>query len=269
MPVVKVNDINMYYEIHGEGEPLVLIHGSCFDTSAWSLQVPAFSVKYRVITFDNRGSGRTDTTKPPYPARQMADDLKGLMDVIGIRNAHILGYSLGGLIAQELAVMHPGYVRSLILAGTYARQTPIGLSRTRLILQMLKEGVNPEFVIKDFFLWVFSERFFQNDEQVNNAVKSFLNPSSPLHPDGIEGQVLSIIDYDGRDLVNKISAPTLIISGREDIAVPVRCAEELASKIPNSELIILEGAAHSMIFEESDRFNQIVLEFLERNSEPE
>lgn len=265
MPVVKVNDINMYYEIHGEGEPLVLIHGSCFDLTAWSLQVPAFSAKYRVITFDNRGAGRTDTTKPPYSARQMADDVKGLMDVIGIRNAHILGFSMGGAIAQELAVMHPEYVRSLILAGSYARLTPIGLSRTRLILQMFMEGVNPEFVIRNIFQWGFSERFFEDDKNVDTAVKNFLAPLYPQTQDGFEGQIHANIDYDGRDHINKISAPAMIISGREDLTVSVRCAEELASKIPNSELIILENAAHSFIFEESERFNRIVLEFLGRN----
>lgn len=263
MPVVKVNDINMYYEVHGEGEPIVLIHG-IFDSTAWSLQVPVLSAKYRVITFDNRGAGRTDTTKPPYSAGQMAEDVKGLMDVLGVRNAHILGYSMGGQIAQELAVMHSGYVRSLILAGSYARMTPIGLSRTRLLLQMLMEGVSPEFVIRNFFLWFYSDRFFEDEGQVNTAVKNFLNPLYPQPPEGLEGQGLSSIEYDGRERVNGISAPTLIITGREDLLTPVKCAEELNSKIPNSELIILENAAHSLIFEESERFNQLVLEFLGR-----
>ncbi|MBI5193689.1 MAG: alpha/beta fold hydrolase [Nitrospirae bacterium] len=226
--------------------------------------MPAFSAKYSVIIFDNRGVGRTDTTKPPYSAEQMAGDVKGLMDVLGVRNAHILGYSMGGQIAQELAGMYPGYVRSLILAGSYARQTPIGLSKTRLLLQMFMEGVNPEFVVKTFFLWLFSNRFFEDEEQVNIAVKNFLNPHYPQPPDGLEGQGLSIINYDGRERVGKISAPTLIIAGKNDIAIPLSCTEGLASKIPNSELIILENAAHSMIFEEPERFNRIVMEFLGR-----
>ncbi len=180
MPTVKVRDINMYYEIHGEGEPLVLIHG-ILDISGWSNQIPTLSQRYRVVAFDNRGVGRTDSTEPPYTTAGMADDTAGLLDVLGIDQAHIVGYSLGGAIAQELAIKYPERVKSLILAGAFARLSPIVLSRNKLFMRMLKEGIDIEIALRDFYLWSFSDRFFEDEAQVAAAVNNFLtNPSRNL-----------------------------------------------------------------------------------------
>ena len=120
MPQIKVGDINMYYEVHGEGIPLVLIHGLGADTNAWMFQMPELATKYKVVIFDNRGVGQTDTPDIPYSAQMMADDTADLMDALNIAEAHILGYSLGGFIAQELAIKYPQKVRSLILATSSA-----------------------------------------------------------------------------------------------------------------------------------------------------
>ena len=120
MPTVRVGDINIYYEDHGKGEPLLLIEGWGTDLTCWQLQIPEFSTKYRVIAFDNRGTGRTDAPDQPYSFRLMADDAVGLLDALGIGKAHILGVSMGGCIAQEIAIEHPERTRSLILAATTA-----------------------------------------------------------------------------------------------------------------------------------------------------
>lgn len=265
MPEVRVNDINMYYEIHGEGEPLLLIHGTCFDTTGWAQQIPSFSQKYQVIVFDNRGTGRTDTTKPPYIIEQMADDAAMLMDNIGINKAHILGYCMGGPIAQELAIKYPERVKDLTLAASLARLTPIGLNRTKLLMRMFQEGINPETVIRNFFLWFFTDRFFENGEQVNSAVNNFLNLlSSPKAAEGLNGQVNAILNYNARGHLHHITAPTLVVVGMDDILTPVKCSEEVASSIPNAELIILENAAHSLPFENPERLNKVALDFFGR-----
>ena len=114
MPTVRVGDINMYYEIHGKGEPLLLIMGLGSDLTSWIFQIPEFSKKYRVIAFDNRGVGRSDAPDVPYSTAMMADDTTGLLDALGIERAHILGLSMGGFIAQELALKYPQRVKSLI-----------------------------------------------------------------------------------------------------------------------------------------------------------
>ncbi len=244
----------MYYEVHGEGEPLVLIHG-IFDITGWAQQIPFFAESYKVIVFDNRGIGRTDTTKPPYTIEQMADDTAGLMEAIGINRAHILGYSMGGLIAQELAIRYPERVKGLALAASYARLNPIGLDRTKLLMRMFQEGVNPEMVVRNFFLWGFSDRFFENEGQVNAAISNFLNPPFPHPPEGLEGQVQAFLHYNGLNRLHQITAPTLVVTGREDILTPVKLAEELAAGIPNARLIIIDDAAHGFIFEDPARFN--------------
>lgn len=123
MPTVKVNDINMYYEQHGEGEPLVLINGLGNDITVFMPIVLRLSQQYRVLAFDNRGAGRTDKPDIPYTIEMMAGDTAALMDAAGINQAHILGISMGGRIAMALALEHPEKVMSLALVSTYARQT--------------------------------------------------------------------------------------------------------------------------------------------------
>src|SRR5918999_4111134 len=113
MPKVRVGDIEMFYVEAGRGDPLVLIMGFSGDHLAWGFQLPAFAERYRVIAFDNRGAGQTDTPDHPYTTRMMADDTVGLMDKLGVGHAHVLGASMGGMIAQELALHHPERVRSL------------------------------------------------------------------------------------------------------------------------------------------------------------
>ncbi|MEE8470206.1 MAG: alpha/beta hydrolase [Dehalococcoidia bacterium] len=121
MPTARIGDINVYYETYGEGQPLLLIAGLGADLTGWILQIPEFSRKYRVIVFDSRGSGRTDAPDMPYSIEMLADDTAGLLDALGVEKAHILGLSMGGCIAQELALKYPQRVKGLILAATLAR----------------------------------------------------------------------------------------------------------------------------------------------------
>ncbi|MBI5407557.1 MAG: alpha/beta hydrolase, partial [Nitrospirae bacterium] len=168
----------------------------------------------------------------------------------------------GGLIAQELAIKYPEVVKSLTLTASYPRLTPIGLERTKLIMRMFQEGVPPEIVVRNFFLWLFTDRFFENEEQFNIAVNGFLNLLSPKVLEGLEGQVQAILHYNGRNRLHQITAPTLVIVGRDDILTPVRCSEELAATIPNARLIVLEDATPSLIFESPEKFNRAALDWL-------
>ena len=146
MPTVRVGDINIYYEDHGKGEPLLLIEGWGTDLTCWQFQIPEFSTKYRVIAFDNRGAGRTDAPDQPYSFRMMADDAVGLLDALGIGKAHILGMSMGGCIAQEIAIEHPERTRSLILAATTAAPgaCPMLMNTLTAWTAAMKEGVSLE-----------------------------------------------------------------------------------------------------------------------------
>ncbi|MEM9091605.1 MAG: alpha/beta hydrolase [Cyanobacteria bacterium P01_F01_bin.53] len=158
----------MYYEIHGSGEPLVLIHGLSMDSSTWFNQVPLLSQKYQVVVFDNRGVGQTDAPHEDYSTEMMADDTVALLRFLNVDNAHILGFSMGGMIAQIIALKYPELVKSLLLNTTAAQFPAKAKHLVQNWLRMLNENVSLETRIREGFLWVYTDTFFEHDEQSNN-----------------------------------------------------------------------------------------------------
>lgn len=262
MSTVKVNDINIYYEVHGEGAPLVLIAGLGLDVTGWMFQTPDFSRKYRVIVFDNRGAGRTDAPDTPYSVEMMADDTAGLLDALGIEKAHILGVSMGGYIAQEFALKHPQRVKSLILATTGAIVLSLAKYVVDTWIRMAQEGVSQEILIRDLLPWLFTEKFFENPEQAQMATDAMLANPYPQPTYAFARQAAAIMEHDTRNRIGQITAPTLVLVGREDLLCPVKLSEELAASIPNAELVILDGGGHGFPIEIPEKFNQTVLDFL-------
>jgi pimeloyl-ACP methyl ester carboxylesterase len=263
MPIAKVGEINMYYQIHGEGEPLVLIQGLGADLGGWALyQTPVFSKQYQVIVFDTRGVGRTDAKDKPFSIGIAADDTAGLLDALNIERAHILGMSQGGMIAQELALKYPQRIKSLILAATTARSSALSSYVIDTWVRMVQEGISQETVIRDTLVWLFTDRFFQNPELVQLAVDNMLNdPYTDLRKSIVQ-QVGNREEFDNMDRISQITAPTLVLVGNEDILLPVKLSEELVARIPNAELVILDGGGHGFSLEIPDKFNKAVLEFL-------
>ena len=262
MPTIKVGNINMYYEVHGGGQPLLLIMGLGSDSSNWMLQTMEFSKGYQVIVFDNRGVGRTDAPDIPYSTKMMADDTAGLMETIGIREAHVLGMSLGGFVAQELAINHPKRVKSLVLATTAASMPP----RTKHIestwAAAAKEGISRGTLLNLQAPFLFTDNLFQMPDLLNMFVEGMAANPYPPPPHGFARQVDACVEHDTRGRLGQVAAPTLVLVGREDVLLPVRLSEELASGIPNARLVVLEGGGHGFNGEIADKFNQAVLNFL-------
>ena len=267
MPVVTIDNINMYYEVHGDGEPLVLIQGLSLDSSSWINQVPVLSQKYQVIVFDNRGVGQTDASDSPYSTEMMADDTVALLKVLSVTDAHILGFSMGGMIAQQVAIKYPQMVKSLILVATSAKFPARAKHLTRLWLQMMEEEISLELRIRNAFLWVFTDQFFENEEQVSAAVNFALNQLYPQPLHGFAGQVAALLKHDTHNQISQISVPTLVLVGKEEILIPVNFSQELAANIPNAELVVSERAGHNYWMETPDSFNQAVMQFLTKVTE--
>ncbi|MBM4462963.1 MAG: alpha/beta fold hydrolase [Chloroflexi bacterium] len=262
IPQVMVGDLNMYYEVHGHGEPLVLVAGLGSDLSEWALQTPEFSKKYSVVTFDNRGAGRTDAPDMPYSIRMMSGDTLGLMDVLGIDQAHVLGVSMGGYIAQELAIRHPGRVKSLILVSTSAGPYLIEAHVLTTWAAAAIRGISQKTFFQLMLPFIFTDRLFEDPEMVQIAVNMIATPHSTTPAYALVRQLMACVEHDARGRLGRITAPALVLAGKDDILVPFSLSEELATSIPKAKLVVLYGGGHGFNTEIPDKFNQAVLEFL-------
>lgn len=266
MPTVKVGDINMHYEIHGEGEPLLLIMGLGGVAGMWWLQVPAFSQGYRVIIFDNRGVGQTDKPDIPYSVRMMTNDAAALLEALGIPSAHVYGISLGGLIAQGLALSYPDKVISLVLGAT-SSGGPYAVAPSPEVSQQLLDMATlpPEKAVELFAQICFSPAFIEsNPGRVAELLeKGMETPASS--PVGYRRQWEASMRFNAYDQLPQIKAPTLVIAGTDDRLLPAENSRILASRIPNAELVLLDGLGHGYAWEADEKSNQIVLDFLRRH----
>jgi 3-oxoadipate enol-lactonase len=221
MPLRHVNDINMYYEIHGKGEPLLMIQGLGFEMSAMvtepgkSRYIDRFTDRYQVILFDYRGVGRTDKPDIPYSIGMLADDTVGLMDALGIRKAHIMGTSMGSQIAQTIAAQYPDRVKGLILVVGFTRVLPMmrALGFIMTTIPGFKEKATG---------WIYQQKY-------------------PPTPESFRRMADAANRCDTRELLGRISSPTLIVNGIKDSIVPMRITRELAGGIPGARLVLVDG----------------------------
>ena len=264
MPRVEVNGVGINYEEHGSGPPVVMIGGLGADTYLWSKQVPQFKKRFRVVVFDNRGTGESDKPDEPYSIPMFAADTAGLMRTLGIERAHVVGASLGGLIAQELALTHPEMVDRLVLVCTSfngPKSVRPSLWSLIPILFAVRRTGNPEADIRRSFAVFTSARWIaENPREVDEFVA--WRVAHPQPPFAFKRQRQSIRGFTTEDRLGGITAPTLIVQGDSDRVVPVANARLLAERIPGSRVVILKDSGHACSFDQRERFNETVLEFL-------
>jgi pimeloyl-ACP methyl ester carboxylesterase len=273
---VKVGDVYLYYEVYGEGDPLVLIAGTGISLAPWRVfQVPEFSKYYQVLIYDHRGLGRSDKPDEPYSTRLFAKDCAGLMDALGIKKAHIMGHSMGGRVAQWVALDYPKKVRSLVLSGTgsgkysdrledYPRGIPLDAA-----LELIEKGYEeyqqdhwgPGFMFTDDFM-------NEHPEIVKKFQDLIVEEVPPLKC--YLRHVIAWQCHETTDLVHNINAPTLVIVGSRDTheggtGSHVDSSYVLAEKIPNAELVIVEGGAHGYLRQIPDKGHPPILDFLRRH----
>ena len=243
MPKIKVNGLNMYYELFGEGQPLVFISGLGGDHLNWKMtQVPYFTAAgYRCLLFDNRDVGQTDESPvASYTIRQCAEDLAGLLVHLRINHAHILGASMGGRIAQELAINFPELVRSLTLVCTSSLSDPITHYRIASW-----RNARVKFSLEEFYemlgVWLFTYRFYEKPEALKMFRQAALGNPNPQSVSGYLRQCDAILAHNTLDRLSRITALTLVIVGDEDIVNPPRQSRLLAEKISGATLTGLSG----------------------------
>ena len=261
MPKVDVNGIDLFYEIKGTGEPLLLIAGFLCDLSYWSLIMPSLISRYQVIRLDNRGIGRSSAPDSPYSIQQMANDVAALLDRIGIKNVHVVGHSMGGQIAQELVLAHPQKVKSLMLLSSLAKGDELFNSLIETWGE-LPSHLDFKLYEKVVFSWIFTDAFYSIPGMIEQLIEYAIN--YPFRPTthGLYHQSRAIIKSDTTERLKDINCPTLVMVGKQDILTPVKFSQQLQQSIPNAELVVLNHGGHGFLVESPDAVVSVMLNFL-------
>ncbi|MGE5594742.1 MAG: alpha/beta fold hydrolase [Hyphomicrobiales bacterium] len=263
MGTIEANGISIYYEQRGEGEDLVLVMGLGGHSGAWALNAPAFAKHYRVLTYDNRGAGRTSAPDEPYSMAGMADDLAALLDGLGIARAHVLGVSMGGMIAQEFAINYPERVNKLIVACSRARTSELRKLVSMAQRALWESGVPAEAIRAIQMPWGSTSAILQEERLPLERLELVHQDPYPIQKHAYLRQLDATMAHDTLDRLGKIRAETLVLVGAEDILTPPYESEEIARKIPGAKLRILPRGGHGFIGEYPLEFNRAVLDFLE------
>jgi 3-oxoadipate enol-lactonase len=262
VPELETNGQTLYYEVHGEGEPLLLVMGLGTDSVAWIPQLKPFSARYRTITFDNRDVGRSSTADGPYEIKDMARDTLGLADGLELDSFHLLGLSMGGAIAQEVALAAPERVRTLTLAVTYPRVGDWGRRQGELWLKRLRH-MSREDRVDELMLLTMSEEFFENEDAVSWLRGRILDNPNPQSAEAFGRQLTASRNHDAAERLTSLEIPTHVIGAERDLLVPVWRSQKLAELIPGAKLTVIPGAPHGANLERRDEFNDAVLGFIE------
>ena len=266
MPYFDQDDITLYYEIHGSGPPLLLIAGFASDSQSWQPVIHTLAERFRVIVFDNRGSGRTRPMDDFVSIGDMADDCGRLLDHLGLGASHVLGHSMGGFIAQELALRQPHRVLSLILAATACRNSSRNNALFADWVDNYTSGANREQWFKAIFYWLFTPRFFDDRHNVAAALTYALDYPFSQSGAALANQVRAMAAFDRSGDISTITLPTLVITGSEDLLFPPETADMLVQLLPAGRLATIRYAAHSIHSEQPDAFCRAIITFLDEGS---
>lgn len=262
MPYARVNGINLYYQDSGEGHPVVLISGLGSQLQSWATQVPIYSKHFRVIVFDNRGSGKSDKPEERYSTADMADDTAELMSELGIESAHIVGKSMGGMIGQWLAINHPHRVKKLVMGCSSASRDEVGN-------QILRMGRDIATNIGTQAVWLMSLYLGYNREYIEENLGTIQEAMTTVtdNPESLQGYIGQSYACEGHntlDLLNKISSPSLVMLGETDLIASPKRSRVLAEEIPDAVLKIFNGVGHGFWRERQKEVDELVLDFLLR-----
>jgi pimeloyl-ACP methyl ester carboxylesterase len=265
VPKALVNGIRIYYDVYGQGEPVLLIMGLGASALGWQNQIPTLSQHLRVVAYDNRDAGRSDKVEAEYSIADMADDAAALLDHLGIDSAHAYGVSMGGIIAQELALRHPRRVRTLVLGCTSPCPMAAPPSE-KAVRDMAAAAELPAREAFDRSIWMgYSDSYLavhRDDLWLRAQAEAGLQP--PL--EAWRRQYAAATRFDARERVGQIGTPTLVMTGDEDPLMPPENSRFLAEHIPGAQLIVFLGGRHGFNVEFEEESNRAVLDFVERHS---
>ena len=261
MPTLALDGRTIYYEEHGSGEPLLCVMGLAADTLSWTLQLPAFAQRHRTVVFDNRDVGQSSQMEGGYEVADMAEDALALADALELDRFHLLGVSMGGAIAQEVALSVPERVRTLTLAVTFAG----GGNYARALAGhwgSRAQKLTREERIDELLLLTLSEGFYETDGAVDFVRRMVLQNPNPQPAEAFRRQLEASSRHDARERLGALEMPVHVIGAEHDILIPVWKSVEVAELIPGAKLSVVERAPHGLQLERAQEFNELVLAFI-------
>lgn len=257
MPTLQVRDVKLYYEIAGSGVPLLLLHGLGSSTEDWALQTPVFAQQVQVVTVDVRGHGRSAKPPGPYSISQFAADIAAFMESLEIAPAHVLGLSMGGMIAFQMAVDYADLLRSMVIVNSYPELKPqrladrLAWTRRQVIIRLLGMKRMGQYLGGVLFpephqvelRQILAERWANNDK------RAYLTTTKALYGWGMAHRL------------GEIRCPTLVITADQDYT-PVAHKEAYTAQIPGARLVVIPNSRHATPIDQAERFNEVVLGFL-------
>jgi pimeloyl-ACP methyl ester carboxylesterase len=259
----RVNGIRMAYRMQGAGPPLVLVMGYRLSSVAWPTSfVEALADQYTVVTPDNRGTGLSDKPVDGYAIANMARDIHGLLDELEIPNVHMLGYSMGGAIAQEFVRQFPDRIRHLVLCATMCggvRATYAKASVTRVMREI--DGLSPEQIARRIWQVTYAPAYLRRHQELaEDQTQREVSVPTPLHSADLQFQAFA--EFDGSKALADIACPTLVLTGDLDELIPPQNSAMMASMIPNARLVIVPGGGHRVLWETPDECTDVITEFI-------
>jgi pimeloyl-ACP methyl ester carboxylesterase len=266
MPKIKVNDVNLYYEIHGKGEPVVFIAGFSADHLVWQNIIQTYSEKYQVLVFDNRGAGQSDKPNYPYTIDMMCDDTAALCKALGINSAHLIGNSMGGWIAQTIARKFPEFVKTAIITHSSPKCNVRALMLLENNLALREVKIPLETFFQGLIPTLYSWKFLQQEGIVDALIKIMMSRQQPATIEGYKNQLNAARNFDSRSWLTEIKRPCLIINADDDLLAAHAVGKWMASQIPNAEFYCFHDVGHLSHIEQPEIFNKVVFDFIAKKN---
>ena len=264
MATIQINNVEIYYEQHGHGEPLILIAGYACDHLFWSAILDHLKPYFQVFIFDNRAVGQTKDDGRSFTLEVMADDTIALIEKLGVARPHILGQSMGGAIAQIVARKYAKKLNKLIIMNSSAKFNTRTLLAIENLLTLRKENISLDHLINASLPWFFSSHFLDDKEKIARFKEALQNNPHPQSIQNQERQFKALLEFNSRNWLHEINIPTHIIAAEDDIVDLVSESHQLITGIKNATLSIVPGG-HSSPIEQPEKVYKLIVDFLTEN----